>query len=205
MEAYIVHLGTRGFKVNEQGSHRMRITHIVVHIIRYNGLLNGAQAVSGRTNGIRGWTYRHLSEVSPKHTRDIVRRVVLLLPVERLSVLKVSMRLILASNRPSRAVRTRGARSKSACSSRMRLVDPLTRNVPSTSVARGDTGDQPCLAAQSRGARTSFLQIETAAGRSVHGGQAERAATYHLATTTGIYPHTYRSPPAFAVDICTLA
>lgn len=29
--------------------------------------------------------------------------------------------------------------------------------------------------------------------------------TYDLATTTGIYPHTYNSPFAFAVDICTLA
>jgi hypothetical protein len=25
--------------------------------------------------------------------------------------------------------------------------------------------------------------------------------TYHLATTTGMYPHTYNSPFAFAVDI----
>ena len=30
-------------------------------------------------------------------------------------------------------------------------------------------------------------------------------ATHHLATTTGIYPHTYSSPFAFAVEICTLA
>ena len=30
-------------------------------------------------------------------------------------------------------------------------------------------------------------------------------ATHHFATTTGIYPHTYSSPFAFAVEICTLA
>jgi hypothetical protein len=36
-------------------------------------------------------------------------------------------------------------------------------------------------------------------------GDARTGTTHHLATTTGIYPHTYNFPVASAVDICTCA
>lgn len=50
--------------------------------------------------------------------------------------------------------RTRGGVSNTACSSRMRLFDPLTRNVPATSVAT-DTVSGGYVQRGER--RTSFL------------------------------------------------
>ena len=33
------------------------------------------------------WTYRHLCEITPKYTGYVVRRIVLLLPIEVLAIL----------------------------------------------------------------------------------------------------------------------
>ena len=51
--------------------------------------------LSDRQIQLTGVTYWHLCEVSSEHTRDVVRCVVLLLPIEVLSVLRV----VLMSNK----------------------------------------------------------------------------------------------------------
>lgn len=64
-----------------------------------------------------------------------MRSKVFLLPVQRFPILigKTVNRLELKALEQSTP--TRGGVSKAAWRSRMRLVEPLTRNVPSTSVA----------------------------------------------------------------------
>ena len=56
-------------------------------------------------------------------------------PIEGFSVLGRAMNGI---GGVERGVHTRGGVSNAACSSRMRLAEPLTRKVPSTSVAASD-------------------------------------------------------------------
>jgi hypothetical protein len=80
-----------------------------------------------------------MGEVSTEDTRDVMRRVTLLLPIERLAILEFCP----VDNRGVReegGVRTRGEVSKTAWRSRMRLLDPFTRNVPSISVATQQQG-----------------------------------------------------------------
>lgn len=80
----------------------------------------------------RTGTYGHLSEIAPKDAGDVMGGVVFGLPVEGFSVLDLCER---ERRGGERRVRTRGGISNAAWSSRMRLAEPFTRNVPSTSVA----------------------------------------------------------------------
>ena len=80
-------------------------------------------------------THRHLSEISPENTCNIMCCVILLLPIQRLSVLHLYSEPSMKWQALLLCMLTRGSVSNWACSSRIRLFEPFTRNVPSTSVA----------------------------------------------------------------------
>ena len=88
--------------------------------------------------------------------------------------------------------RTLGGLSKAACSSRIRLFDPLTRKVPAISVAGSErkVGHFKSRADEHAQGRTVLLQEEptgcTERPFSVRYDGCRERQTHHFATTTGI-------------------
>jgi hypothetical protein len=80
-------------------------------------------------------TYRHLGQVSSEDAGDVVGCEKLCFPVDRFAVLVSMVRIQPAVAEQVRLAR--GGVSNTAWRSRIRLVEPLTRNVPSISVAIG--------------------------------------------------------------------